>query len=671
MNGRALPLAALLLAGAAAAQEASPAKRALLIGINDYATDQFTDLRGAVNDVETVRQVLTQRFGFPEANVTVLTDAAATRAAILAAVRKLVAEAGPKDTVYLHFSGHGSQVKDMDGDEADGRDETIVPEDGRMEGIADITDDELGGILAGLTADRCVLVLDSCHSGTMTRGALRLRTVPADTRLDLYDNSKIRTRSVVRQDRPERCILLTGAADNESALDGPVEGGRNHGMFSYALAKALSGPGGAAPLTAVHDQVQATFRGLSEQFGGVRFPDPQFEGSADRLDGPIFGGGAAPTRLALAVQPEMGGARLLGGAAAGAVPGSAWAVFPAGTTAFAPQSALARLVVTVLEGADARARLEPGGKPVEAGQCAVLASPAPSGARLPVQLEIEPGRRSAFEAGLKAAFPDVELVPAGAFARFKVTVRSGRVEVKDGAGLAVVEAWDAASDGDAVSRLAATLTRSQRASALVSIENPLSSLRAEARAVGPDPLRIKKTGEARTPENSLQLEIRTSADAWITVVDVDAAGAINVLFPTPVTKEGFLPEGRVRGGEWVRIPDGLATGNRAGFFWDVQPPAGTDTIQVFASATRAHADAIRSWLAAAPAPATRGGPAAPPPPSVDARRLTDLSGRIAMRGFAVVADTQAPAPAVSAAAPAAPAAAPDWATALVRVRLEE
>ena len=74
----------------------------------------------------------------------------------MAAIRKLVAEAGPKDTVYLHFSGHGSQAQDFDGDEQDGRDETIVPEDGRMEGIADITDDELGGILAGLQAECCV-----------------------------------------------------------------------------------------------------------------------------------------------------------------------------------------------------------------------------------------------------------------------------------------------------------------------------------------------------------------------------------------------------------------------------------------------------------------------------------------------------------------------------------
>ena len=326
-------------------------------------------------------------------------------------------------------------------------------------------------------------------------------------------------------------------------------------------------------------------------------------------------------------------------------------------------------MVTELDGADARARIDPGGKPVEVGQCAVLAAPAAPGPRLPVQLDVEPARRPAFESSLKAVFPDVEIVSPGAFARFAVTVRGPRVEVRDGAGLAVVEAWESASDAEAASRLAATLTRSQRAAALVSIENPLSSLRVEARAVGPDPLKVRKSGEPRGPHNSLMLEIQSSADAWITVVDVDAAGAINVLFPTPAGKEGFLPDGHVRGGEWVRIPDGLVSGNRAGFFWDAQPPAGTDTIQVFASTTRAHAQAIRTWLSAAPAPATRGEKQTAAPP-LDAARLTALSQRIPMRGFAVVADAPA-ASGTTPAPPSAPAAAPDWATALVRVRLEE
>lgn len=145
----------------------SGVKRALLIGINDYRA--VPGLQGSVNDVQTMREVLVKRWGFPEANIKVLTDAAATRAGILAALEDLVRTTGPNDTVYFHYSGHGSQVEDQNGDEADGLDETIVPVDGRSPGIADILDDQLDAIFARLKTHNAVIVLDSCHSGTATR----------------------------------------------------------------------------------------------------------------------------------------------------------------------------------------------------------------------------------------------------------------------------------------------------------------------------------------------------------------------------------------------------------------------------------------------------------------------------------------------------------------------
>lgn len=52
-----------------------------------------------------------------------------SRANILAQMRALVAGAAPGDSLFFSFSGHGSQVKDTSGDEADGMDETICPAD--------------------------------------------------------------------------------------------------------------------------------------------------------------------------------------------------------------------------------------------------------------------------------------------------------------------------------------------------------------------------------------------------------------------------------------------------------------------------------------------------------------------------------------------------------------
>src|SRR5947199_10096084 len=121
----------------------SPEKWALLIGIDRYPN--FTQLKGCVSDVQVMRQVLTDSFNFPENHVAVITDEQATREGILAAMRDLVQRVDNDDVVVFHYSGHGSQMTDREGDEPDGKDETIVPYDsGRRElPNRDITDDEI------------------------------------------------------------------------------------------------------------------------------------------------------------------------------------------------------------------------------------------------------------------------------------------------------------------------------------------------------------------------------------------------------------------------------------------------------------------------------------------------------------------------------------------------
>lgn len=59
-------------------------RKALLIGINDYARSAIPDLRGAVNDAHLLMQVLYTRMNFPKANIIAqLTDQQATRDNIL------------------------------------------------------------------------------------------------------------------------------------------------------------------------------------------------------------------------------------------------------------------------------------------------------------------------------------------------------------------------------------------------------------------------------------------------------------------------------------------------------------------------------------------------------------------------------------------------------------
>jgi hypothetical protein len=86
-------------------------KRALLIGINKYQA--VPKLQGSINDIETMRQILLTRWGFPERHIAVVADEAATRAGILAALEQLVKETGSQDTVFPLFgpwvAGGGSE----------------------------------------------------------------------------------------------------------------------------------------------------------------------------------------------------------------------------------------------------------------------------------------------------------------------------------------------------------------------------------------------------------------------------------------------------------------------------------------------------------------------------------------------------------------------------------
>ncbi|MFT3719863.1 caspase family protein [Pseudorhodoferax sp.] len=146
------------------------AKTALCIGINDYPGTHM-DLRGCVNDAQDWAAELAAR-GFA---VTTLLDAQATRAAMAQGFQAAVGGAQKGDVVVITYSGHGTYVPDLNGDEADGLDEALCPYDLQTGGGA-LLDDEIHAIFAARAAGvRLVLISDSCHSGTVTRA------VPQDT----------------------------------------------------------------------------------------------------------------------------------------------------------------------------------------------------------------------------------------------------------------------------------------------------------------------------------------------------------------------------------------------------------------------------------------------------------------------------------------------------------
>jgi metacaspase-1 len=104
------------------------AMRAVLIGINRYQVPG-SDLRGCVNDVKNLGHALTMYYGFSAQDITSLTDLQATKKAMQSTIKKLITGGKKGDVLLLHYSGHGSNVPDDNGDEADHRDEILCPTD--------------------------------------------------------------------------------------------------------------------------------------------------------------------------------------------------------------------------------------------------------------------------------------------------------------------------------------------------------------------------------------------------------------------------------------------------------------------------------------------------------------------------------------------------------------
>jgi hypothetical protein len=149
-----------------------------LVGINYRGTSN--ELGGCINDTISVKNLIISNY--PDAKLELLTDDTKekpTRDNILQKLTKLVDDSVAGDTLIFQYSGHGSQVKDIHGDEEDGYDETICPIDFMKPRVilykgveyevdSQIIDDEINEILLKVPRGAKLLMLsDSCHSGTI------------------------------------------------------------------------------------------------------------------------------------------------------------------------------------------------------------------------------------------------------------------------------------------------------------------------------------------------------------------------------------------------------------------------------------------------------------------------------------------------------------------------
>ena len=217
---------------------------------------------------------------------TVLLTKKATRGATLAAMRAAAKTLTSGDFFFVSYSGHGGQVPDVNGDEADKKDETWCLYDGQL--IDDELYAELGKFKAGV---RILVLSDSCHSGTVTREAIfPPTTIPSQRPKNMPDAVAMRTyrehqdfydklqkdvarnagKPVVDPDNAlaqlavsgrlsaiaanfaASLILISGCQDNQTSMDG-----EHNGAFTEQLLKVWSQGGFQGNYGNFHARIRA------------------------------------------------------------------------------------------------------------------------------------------------------------------------------------------------------------------------------------------------------------------------------------------------------------------------------------------------------------------------------------------------------------------------------
>ncbi|KAJ6683605.1 hypothetical protein OIU85_007309 [Salix viminalis] len=204
-------------------------KRALLIGVT-YKR-KYT-LKGTINDVKSMRELLINNFGFEEKNIKVLTDLQmeTTRKKIVESMEWLVKDCQAGDSLVFYFSGHGIRKLDFEGDERDGFDENICPVDFLTEGM--ISDNEINSLIVWPLKKDVTLhaIVDACHSGTV----LDLEHV-YNREQRIWDDNSPPSGKARKHTDGGLAISISACQDHEIAVDTSAFTKTMNGALTYLL----------------------------------------------------------------------------------------------------------------------------------------------------------------------------------------------------------------------------------------------------------------------------------------------------------------------------------------------------------------------------------------------------------------------------------------------------
>lgn len=212
------------------------AKRALLIGINYIGT--ANQLRGCINDVTNMRNMLITHYHYLPENIVVLRDDSLdsrfkpTRANILMSLRQIISTSSQSSEIWVHYSGHGSSIRDTNGDEASSMDSVIIPLDYRKSGL--IRDDTIFSIIR-TSACPTIMLFDSCNSGTVCDLQWSFQCETRKKQLTFQ-----RTKNNNKSTSNKSIFAMNGSRDDQTSADAYNNASNTYGgAFTCALLQCM------------------------------------------------------------------------------------------------------------------------------------------------------------------------------------------------------------------------------------------------------------------------------------------------------------------------------------------------------------------------------------------------------------------------------------------------
>jgi hypothetical protein len=263
-------------------------QRALLVGVGKYSVPGI-DLPGIDLDLERMQDTL-NLMGFDDSQIHSLLDDKATSKNVFRELEIwLRQDVKPEDRVVFYFSGHGSNTPDLDGDESDGVDEVLVTHDvrrvrrdGRAALTGVVTDDKLSSLIAAIPSENVWIIVDACHSGTVSRGVtmdnLTLGTDPVFVKSFTYTGMPEGKQFVFdrefQKDGESNFVSISAAADGEKAI-----GTSSGGVFTIGLTETIADVAKAGGVVTVNQLRDSTATYIRDHVDANRVHNPQVNGS--------------------------------------------------------------------------------------------------------------------------------------------------------------------------------------------------------------------------------------------------------------------------------------------------------------------------------------------------------------------------------------------------------